>query len=85
MDRNIDISRIQNLIMTKVNKLRQVVKGQVKKEHDIKNLTPNQLLILEMARKKDSYDDEIYHDNWSEYNESYDDYNDCHGDYYDAE
>lgn len=49
------------------------------------DLTPNQRLIIEMAAKKDAFDEETFIDNWSEYNESYDDYNDCHGDYYDAE
>lgn len=114
MNRCIDISRVQNLIIAKIAQMRKYIKGKDKaeqnqeievckragisterieamsaycKEHGIsyKNLTPNQILILEMACKKDSHDNETYHDNWSEYNEAYDDYNDCHGDYYDAE
>lgn len=43
------------------------------------------MLTLEMARKKDAYDEHEGRVDWSEYCENYDDYNDCHGDYYDAE
>lgn len=69
-----------------------VHRGKIKKPlierltpQELSKLTPNQMLTLEMARKKDAYDEHEGRVDWSEYCENYDDYNDCHGDYYDAE
>lgn len=83
MNRSID--RGLDLIKAKLMRLRQLVTGKKTKQdvkritpQEARNLTPNQMLILEMARKKDAYDEQVDCEN-------YDDYNDCHGDYYDAE
>lgn len=92
MDRSID--RGLDFIKAKLTRLRQLVARRGKNNkplierltpQELSKLTPNQMLILEMARKKDAYDEQDKHVDRSEYCESYDDYNDCHGDYYDAE
>ena len=52
------------------------------KEFELINLngpTPAQLLIVEVARKRETNYFKRIFNSW------YDDYNDCHGDYYDAE